>query len=102
MQGGIIGGAVIGAAREQVALGNIKLRLGLSLIFQEEPMQHAQHFPKVLERTFEENFGADHLPADDVDAALHEIAMKNGLRDFLHGCEVRLHDSNATGGTSSH
>jgi hypothetical protein len=27
--------------------------------------------------------------------------LKNGLRDFLHDCEVRLHDSNGTGGSSS-
>ena len=62
---------------------------------------HLEHLPEILARTFEENFGADHLPADDANAALHEIALKNGLRDFLHDCEVRSHDSNGTGGSSS-
>jgi hypothetical protein len=50
--------------------------------------------PEMLARTFEGNFGADHFfPADDLNAALHEIAMKNGLRDFLQSCEVRRHES---------
>jgi uncharacterized protein YjfI (DUF2170 family) len=42
----------------------------------------------MLAQKLEENYGVNHVPARDVDAALHEIAMKSGLRDFLH--EIRF------------
>ena len=58
------------------------------------PMPNARlaHEPKGLTRALEANYGADdvaHLTAEDIDAALHDIAMRHGLREFLLDCEAR-------------
>jgi hypothetical protein len=56
------------------------------------PNAHLVYQPKRLTRTLEANYGADNaesLAAEDIDAALHDIAMRHGLREFLRDCEMR-------------
>src|SRR5665213_2053910 len=56
------------------------------------PDAHLEHQPARLTRTLEANYGEDNaadLAAEDIDAALHDIAMRHGLREFLRECETR-------------